>query len=153
MLTSNSHSKTNLCVHLVWSPKYRKKILVGQFAWRVRDILREVATGYKIHIISGKVAPDYVHIIVSFQPNQTISKIVQYLKGASGHQIFREFPEVRKELWGGHFWQTGYFASTAHTVSDETIAKYIEEDDEKEAVEKTSANSDQEAQKIFKDQS
>jgi len=129
LLVSNSHSKTNLRVQLFWSPKYRKKVLIGPFAWRVRDILCEVATRYKIHIISGKVAPDYVHIVVSFKPNQTISKIVQQLKGASGHQIFQEFPELRKEFQNGHFWQTGYFASTTNSIPDEIIQKYIDEDD------------------------
>lgn len=84
--------------------------------------------------------------MVSFKPNQTISKIVQYLKGASGYQIFQEFPEIRKEFWGGHFLQTGYFASTCPSVADEIIQKYIDEDDQPQ---EKAEISDGEINKVF----
>jgi putative transposase len=73
----NSHSKHDLKVHLIWIPKYRKRVLVGKVAERVRDVLRQVSMEHEIHIISGKVASDHVHMFISYRPQQAISKLVQ----------------------------------------------------------------------------
>ena len=80
---TNSHSKYDLKVHLIWIPKYRKRILTGQVAERVRDILCQVSMEHEVHIISGKVASDHVHMFVSYRPQLALSKLVQYLKGGS----------------------------------------------------------------------
>ena len=61
-----AHTKTDLKVHLVWVPKYRKKVLVGPVALRVRDLIRQIATEHELTILSGKVARDHVHVFVSF---------------------------------------------------------------------------------------
>ena len=63
----NSHSKYDLKVHLIWIPKYRKRVLVGQIAERVRDVLRKVCIEHEVHIISGKVSADHVHMFVSYK--------------------------------------------------------------------------------------
>jgi putative transposase len=123
----NSHSKTNLQVHLVWIPKYRKRVLSGEVAIRVRDILRQVASEHDIHIISGKIAIDHVHMFVSFRPDQPISKIVQYLKGISSRLLLQEFSSLRRQFWGSHFWARGYLAVTAGNITDLMVQKYIEE--------------------------
>ena len=89
---TNSHSKYDLKVHLIWIPKYRKRILTGQVAERVRDILRQVSMEHEVHIISGKVASDHVHMFVSYRPQLALSKLVQYLKGGSSRVMLQEFP-------------------------------------------------------------
>jgi putative transposase len=72
-----AHTKTDLKVHVIWIPKYRKKVLTGPVAIRTRDILRQIAIEREIEIISGKVASDHVHVFVSYRPTQNISKIMQ----------------------------------------------------------------------------
>jgi putative transposase len=120
------HTKYELLVHLVWIPKYRKK-LQKPVRVRVRDVLRKIAYEHDLRVVSGKVASDHVHMLVSYRPNQDVSKIVQWLKGISSRVILQEFPRLRKQFWGRHFWARGYFAASAGSISDEMIKQYIEE--------------------------
>jgi len=78
-----AHTRSDLKVHLIWIPKYRKKVLIGPVAVRARDILRQIALEHELDIITGKVASDHVHMFISYRPNQDVSKIVQWLKGIS----------------------------------------------------------------------
>src|SRR5580704_15075084 len=87
-----SHAKYDLKVHLVWCPKYRKRVLTGPVATRVRDLLRQIADENELHIISGKVAADHVHMFISYRAHQNISQIVQWLKATSWRLLFQEFP-------------------------------------------------------------
>ena len=121
-----AHTKYDLKVHLIWIPKYRKMVLRGQVAKRTRDILRQVAMEHEIHIISGKIALDHVHMFVGYRPTQSVSKIVQYLKGTSSRVLLSEFPHLRKQFWGKHFWARGYMAISSGTITDEMIEEYIE---------------------------
>ena len=124
---TNSHSKYDLKVHLIWIPKYRKRILTGQVAERVRDILRQVSMEHEVHIISGKVASAPVHMFVSYRPQLALSKLVQYLKGGSSRVMLQEFPRLRKQFWGRHLWARGYMAVSSGTITDEMIQSYIDE--------------------------
>ena len=75
-----------------------------------------------------EVAEDHVHLFVSFPPRMSISSVVGKLKSISASVIFREHPEVKRELWGGHFWQTGYFVRTSgDQVTAEVIRNYIKD--------------------------
>lgn len=121
-----AHTKTDLKVHIVWIPKYRKRILYGDVAIRTRDIIRQIAMEHELHIISGKVAKDHVHIFISYRPMQSISKIVQYLKGISSRILLQEFAHLKKQFWGRHLWARGYLAVTSGNITDEMIQKYIE---------------------------
>ena len=121
-----AHTKTDLKVHVIWVPKYRKPVLTGEVALRVRDIVRRVCSEHELEIISGKVARDHVHVFVSYRPTQRVSQIVQWLKGTSSRVLLQEFPRLRKQFWGKHFWARGYLAVAAGSVSDEQIREYIE---------------------------
>jgi len=123
----NSHSKYDLKVHLIWIPKYRKRVLTGQVAERARDILRQICMEHEIHIVSGKVAADHVHLFVSYRPQIAVSKMVQYLKGTSSRILLQEFAQLRKQFWGRHLWARGYMAISSGNITDEMIQKYIEE--------------------------
>ena len=114
-------------VHIVWIPKYRKRVLIGQVASRTRDILRRIAMEHEIVIISGKIAPDHVHVFLSYRPDMPVSKIVQYLKGISSRVLMQEFAHIRKAFWGRHFWARGYLAISSGNITDEAIQKYIED--------------------------
>ena len=122
-----SHTKTDMKVHLIWVPKYRKRVLIGEVAIRCRDILRQVANEHEIEIISGKIAPDHVHVFVNYRPNQSVSKLVQYLKGISSRILLQEFMHLKRVFWGRHFWARGFFAVSSGNITDEMIQKYIEE--------------------------
>lgn len=122
-----AHTLYDLKVHLIWVPKYRKRVLLGQVAIRTRDILRQIAMEHEIEVISGKVAVDHVHMFVTFRPMQPIAKVVQYLKGISSRILLQEFAHLKKQFWGRHLWARGYCAITSGNVTDEMIQKYIEE--------------------------
>lgn len=122
-----AHTKTDLKVHLIWVPKYRKKVLVGQVAIRTRDILRQVAMEHEIDIITGKVAVDHVHMFVSYRPTQNVSKIMQWLEGISSRVLLSEFAHLRRQFWGRHIWARGYLAVSSGNITDELIQQYIDE--------------------------
>lgn len=124
---TGAHTKYDLKAHIVWIPKYRKKILKGQIAIRVRDIIRGIALDNDIRILSGKVACDHVHIFISYRATQSISKVVQYFKGTSARILFQEFPHIKKQYWGRHLWSRGYLAVSSGTITDEQIQSYINE--------------------------
>jgi putative transposase len=124
---SNSHSKYDLKVHLIWIPKYRKRCFTGGIAERTRDILRQICMEHEVQIVSGKVAADHVHMFVSYRPQLALSKLVQYLKGGSSRILLQEYASLRKQFWGRHLWARGYMAISSGNITDELIQRYIEE--------------------------
>jgi putative transposase len=122
-----AHTKTDLKVHLLWIPKYRKRVLTGQVAIRARDVVRQMAVEHELDLITGKVASDHVHLFLQYQPHQDISKIVQWLTGISSRVMVQEFAHLRKQFWGRPLWARGYLAVSAGNLTDELIQKYIEE--------------------------
>jgi putative transposase len=102
-----AHTKHDLKVHLVWIPKYRKKVLTGQVVLRARDLIRQIAMEHEISILSEKVASDHIHVLVAYRPHVDISRIVQWLKGISSRILLQEFAYLRKAFWGRHLWARG----------------------------------------------
>ena len=123
----NSHSQYDLKVHLIWIPKYRKRVLTGKVSERARDLLRHICMEHEVHIISGKVASDHVHMFVSYKPQMPLSRLVQYIKGTSSRVLLEEFAHLRKQFWGRHFWARGYMAISSGNITDEMIQQYIDE--------------------------
>ena len=112
--------------HLVWAPKYRKWVLQGAIRERVRELLSEIAVHHGFEMEELEVDKDHVHLFLSFPPRYSISAVVRLLKAVSAKEIRDEFPEVRKQLWGGEFWEDGYFVRTVgDKVTAEVIKKYI----------------------------
>ena len=121
-------------MHLVWLPKYRKPVLTGEVAVRVRDLIRQIAAEHELEIISGKVARDHVHVFVGYRPNQDVSQIMQWLKGISSRVLLQEFPHLRKRFWGRHFWARGYLAVSSGNITDEMVKEYIEEQEDEQII-------------------
>jgi putative transposase len=111
----------------VWVPKYRKQVLTGEVALRVRDLIRSIAAEHELEIISGKVARDHVHVFISYRPTQKVSQIMQWLKGTSSRVLLQEYVHLRKKFWGRHLWARGYLAVSSGTITDEMIKEYIDE--------------------------
>ena len=128
-----AHTLFDCKYHLVWITKYRKPILVGRVAIRVRDLIREICGAHSIQIIRGHVSKDHVHIFISMPPQISVSKIAQYLKGKTSRKLLQESAELRKRFWGQHLWGRGYFAVTSGSITDEMIVEYIETQDEESA--------------------
>src|SRR5580704_14298191 len=121
-----SHTIFNLQVHLSWITKYRYPVLKGEVGIRARDLLRRICVEENVEILSGAVAADHVHILVSIDPSTTISTLVKFLKGKTSRKLQMEFPDLKKRYWGQHLWARGYFAVSAGNVTAEMIKEYIE---------------------------
>ena len=121
-----AHAAYDTAYHLVWSPKYRKRLLTGELAKRVEELFGEIGEAYDITIEEMEVSVDHVHIFCSFPPRYAISDVVKTLKSLSARAVFKEFPGVKRKLWGGELWEDGYFARTVgDKVTAEVIRQYI----------------------------
>ncbi len=109
--------------------KYRKRILVGEVATRLRDLVREVCRTQEIEILQGTVSGDHVHVLLSCPPNLSPSKIMQLIKGKTSRKLMMEFKHIQKTYWGRHLWSRGYFVATSGNVTDEVIMEYIRTQD------------------------
>ena len=121
-----SHGVYDLKYHMVWVPKYRKMILKGDLARRMKELFAEIAERYEFGIDTMEVKGGHVHLFLSAPPRYSPARVVQVIKSRSAKVAFREFPEVKKQLWGGEFWSDGYFVrSVGDKVTSEVIRRYI----------------------------
>ena len=122
-----AHRVFEIHLHLVWVTKDRKPVLAGAVGVRVRDLIREIRGASDVLIIKGHVSRDHVHLQVSIPPRVTISRLARRLQGKTAYQPPREYAPIRKEFWGRHVWARGYFGRGSGNVTDEVVAKSIEE--------------------------
>lgn len=122
-----SHAVYDTSYHLVWCPKYRKKIFEEkEIRGRAEQLIREISEEYGFEIEEMEVAEDHVHIMVSFPPKRSIGEVVRIIKSISARELFREFPRLKKRLWAGQLWEDGYFARTVgDRMTRQIIEKYI----------------------------
>jgi len=126
-LDKGCHSVYSLQFHLVLVVKYRKKVLVGKLAERLKEIVMEVAEHFGVEIIEQEADKDHVHILFSSRPTIMLSRFVNSLKSVTSRKLRREFPEVMKrELWGGKFWSPSYFIATTGQVKLEDVKRYVQ---------------------------
>lgn len=121
-----SHSVYDLKCHVVWITKYRKPVLHGPVAERVRELIREICTANEVEILKGHISKDHVHLFVSIPPYLSVSRLVQLLKGKTSRKLLVENKDLNKKFWGQHLWGRGYFAASSGNVTDEVIMQYIE---------------------------
>ena len=111
--------------HIVWIPKYRKRVLKGAIAERLKEMFYQCACVNKWEISELNIQPDHVHMMVQIKPDVSVSRAVQLFKGGSSRLIRKEFPELEEFLWGDSFWGDGYFAETVGQVNEDKIRQYI----------------------------
>lgn len=125
-----THARTcvyNINYHIVWCVKYRRKVLSADISNRLIELLKAVGNEKGFSVVECKVGEnDHVHCFVSAPPKISVTQIVKYLKGISGNQLFREYPQLRKSLWKGQLWNGSYFCETIGSASEENILRYIE---------------------------
>ena len=125
-MQKGAHTQYDIQYHIVWITKYRRKILTGKIASRLKVLLMQGCSARGITVIKGSIQPDHVHLLISAPPSLSVAQIMQYIKGRSSKKMQEEFNSIRKQFWGQHMWATGYFCRTVGTVTKEMVKEYIE---------------------------
>jgi len=121
-----SHNVTVLIYHLVFPAKYRRAVIDEQIDIVLKDVCLEIEKRYQIRFLEIGTDADHVHFLVQSVPTYAVTKIVTMVKSLTAREVFRQSPQVKKQLWGGEFWTDGYFATTVGKHGDEnTIANYV----------------------------
>ena len=123
-----SHNKTMLLYHLVFPAKYRRKVFTEEVSERLKGICTEIEKCYEMHFVEIGMEEDHVHFLVQSVPTMSVSKIVMTLKSITAKEIFKSFPNIKREiLWGGALWTSGFYANTVGLyASKDTITRYIQ---------------------------
>lgn len=125
-INKTRYSIYNLNYHIVWIPKYRRKLFTGQMELRLGEIIRESCIRNNISVLALEIMPDHIHLFVSAPPRWSPSEIVNIIKGYSSRKMRQEFLQLKKMI-KDELWTRTYFIGSAGTVTSETIKKYIAE--------------------------
>ena len=125
-----AHTVYRLAYHYVWIPRYRRKVLVGDVARRLEELIREICTARDWEVEALSVEVDHVHLFVSCPPRDAPAKVMNVIKSLTARELYAEFPRLRRSHWGGKLWSDGYYVGSAgdHVTSDQ-IKRYIEYQD------------------------
>ena len=123
---SLAHTKWMCKYHIVFTPKYRRKMIYNQYREDVREIIKQLCSYKGVEILGGNVMSDHVHILVSIPPKMSVSSFMGYLKGKSALMMFDRHANLKYKFGNRHFWSEGYYVSTVG-LNDQTVAKYIRE--------------------------
>jgi putative transposase len=135
MLMANSlaHTKWMCKYHIVFTPKYRRKIIYGKIRGDIRDIIKDLCKWKGIEILEGHMMPDHIHLLVSIPPKYSISAVMGYVKGKSAMMIFDRHSNLKYKFGNRKFWAEGYYVSTVG-LNEATIAKYIREQEKHDQI-------------------
>ncbi len=125
-MRKSSHVQYDIEYHIVWTTKYRYRVIVGKIAERTRKLVIQSCNSMNVNIIKGSIGKEHIHLLVSCPPSLSVSKLVQQLKGKTSRTLQMEFKELRKRYWGRHLWASGYFCRSVGTVTRNIIKEYIE---------------------------
>jgi putative transposase len=125
------HSTWECKYHIVFIPKYRKKVLYGQVRRELGSVLRELARQKESEIIEGHLMMDHVHMLVSIPPKYSVAQVMGFVKGKSAIHIARVYAGRRKSFVGQHFWARGYWVSTVGK-NEAAVRRYIQEQEKKD---------------------
>ena len=132
---SIAHTRWNCTYHIVFIPKYRRKIMYGELKRELAEILKKLCEMKQVRLIEGKVCVNHVHMYVAIPPKMSVSEFMSYLKGKSSLMIFDRHPEYRTKGGNRHFWARGYYVATVGNVNEETIIEYIKNQEEMDKME------------------
>ena len=123
-----SHNKTLLLYHFVFPVKYRRGVIKEELGETLKVIGLEIGARYEIHFVEIGSDEDHVHYLVQSVPKLSVTEIVTTIKSITAREMFKRHAEIREELWGGHFWTSGYYANTVGRYGNETlIQQYVKE--------------------------
>ena len=129
--SSLNHTKWECKYHIIWIPKYRKKVLFGQVRQYLVNVFRDLARGRESEIIEGHLLADHVHMLISIPPKYSVAQVVGYIKGKSAIHVARNYMGQKRNFTGHKFWARGYYVSMAGSDED-TARKYIREQEKSE---------------------
>ena len=127
---SLSHTRWKCQYHIVFIPKYRKKVLYGRLKVDVKEIICTLCKYKRVYIIAGAVCADHVHLSVAIPPKISVSDFMGYLKGKSTLMIYDRHPELQSR-WDKSFWARGYYVETIGNITDAAVERYIREQADK----------------------
>ena len=130
-VNSLSHTRWECKYHIVFIPKYRKKVLFGQIRKEIGEVLHRLARQKESLIEEGHLMPDHVHMMISIPPKYAVSQVVGFIKGKSAIHIARMYAGRKQNYVGQHFWARGYFASTVGR-DEQVIREYIRHQEEED---------------------
>jgi putative transposase len=120
-----NHTEWECKYHVVFIPKYRRKVIYGKVRGELREVFRRLARQKECEIEAGHLAPDHVHMMISIPPKYSVSQVVGFIKGKSAIHIARTYGERKRNFVGQHFWARGYFVSTVGR-DEQRVRTYIE---------------------------
>ena len=123
---SLAHTKWLCKYHIVFTPKYRRKVIYNQYRNSLREILRRLCEYKGVKIIEGELMVDHVHMLVLIPPKISVSSFMGYLKGKSALMMFDKHANLKYKFGNRHFWSEGYYVSTVG-LNEATVKKYIRE--------------------------
>lgn len=126
MSNSLAHTKWMCKYHIIFTPKYRRKIIYNQIKKDIVEIIKNLCKWKGVQIIEGHAISDHIHLLVSIPPKLSVSEFMGYLKGKSAMMIFDRHANLKYKFGNRHFWSTGYYVSTVG-LNEATIAKYVRE--------------------------
>lgn len=126
MEKSLEHTRLNCKYHVVWAPKYRRKIIYGKYRSEIGKILHRLCEYKGVEIVEANVGIDHIHMCLRIPPKFSVAQIMGYLKGKSSLMIFEQFSNLKYKYGNRHFWCKGYFVSTVG-INEVTTIKYIRE--------------------------
>ena len=121
---SLAHTKWMCKYHIVFTPKYRRKVIYNQYKEDIRDIIKQLCSYKGVEIIEGHLMPDHIHMLVSIPPKISISSFMGYLKGKSTTMLYEQFGELKYKYRNREFWCKGYYVDTVGK-NERRIAEYI----------------------------
>ncbi len=133
MAQSLSHSKWLCKYHIVFTPKYRRKVIYYQLRADIQKIIKDLCKWKGIEIIEGHMMSDHIHLLLSIPPKYSISQVMGYLKGKSAMMIFERHANLKYKFGNRHFWAEGYYVSTVG-LNTATIQKYIREQEKEDQI-------------------
>lgn len=121
---SNNNVVYSCKYHVVWCPKYRRKVLVNGVDVRLKELIEDICKESKINIIEMEIMPDHVHLLIEVDPQYGINRAVRHIKGSTSHTLRLEFPQLKSRL--PTLWTNSYFVSTVGGAPLAVIKQYIE---------------------------
>ena len=122
-----SHNKSLLIYHIVCPAKYRRKVFTEAVEQTLKEVCKGISERYEIYFVEIGADEDHVHFLVQSVPMYSPKKVIQKLKSITGIKIFKKHPGVKKKLWGGKFWTSGYYVNTVGQYGNaEVIKRYVE---------------------------
>ena len=121
----NAGAVFSLKLHIIWCPKYRRKVLTDTVAQRLDQLLRKKSSELEFIIYALEIMPDHVHLFLEHDPTRCVAEIVNRLKGYTSRVLRQEFPTLRSKL--PTLWNRNYYAGSVGHVNETTIRKYIED--------------------------